>query len=1551
MITQNEINTVELSTTKKDFIQIWSELLDVSKKLSNRFSPDQSNEADPVVVLLKVLTAIADKLEYNVDANILEAFMPSAAQMESMRKLTEMLGYNMKYYQSATTQVKITYKTNNNDELPSLLTIDKYTNIKDIDDSINFVTLNAAYISNDTPSTTVDCIEGELVECETDDDNIVSTLQLDDNNRYYLPETQIAENGIFITNVDNGIELEETWTKVDNLNTQPLNSKVFKFGYDSSQGLPYIQFPDDISGIIEDGIKIKYIRTNGTSGNISANVLTKLETPASWSTVENDTPDYYNVDNYTVTNPSACFNGTNIESIDEAYNNFKRTIGTFDTLVTCRDYMNKIYQMTEDEVSSTPLVSNVLVTDIRTDPNKAYTLCTFTEHGTEYKTLPRFKDGEQLIQPFDLIIYPFQAPAGLNTKDEYINSFKYDNSTLLEIQDNLENTKNIAHTIKEPDIEDLACIKNYLKLNAKINTIRKVGQIEEAEIKNNIFKAIYTNFNMRKLDFGEEIPYDTILKVISNADSRIKSVILDEPSLTTAFCTVNNVEHILTNATQTDNQEDEASNEYYNKCVLNNVLAGRIPMFNYNTDFSTSYSEKEYSPGGFEMIYPIDSSDENKIYQLKPELTISAKASAVTLQENEIVQFRRPNLRTDVTYPAYVNYYLKLNKENWTDANSVAIPATFETLESFLTSGLPLTDPSLLLYWKYYLNYPNYKIEGNSLVAEQSTSEPVLAGALQQVTITNKEDLLNTTKYKVFVTKNGNTYEPQDRQVLYNSFSSSVTLYYPVINSNTIIAWNNLIKNLKTTYLYGNDGNIDTAKGAVDLSNSLNSTWKRTGLYVQATAAKTTNIIGYCVDNMQIKYKVVETALSLTVNDDPFQKYYVQKLWTATSPNETNSEIINSEDQILSPISWHTQNGLGRSIDYIGIPANSEYQLQAGEKLLINYTQSSTDDTDQSTIYNEVYEAGTIIRPNFALVDSANYNQTHSWNKTNGFNFADKGETISGMFTLGTNEQIEIRSLINTELDRLNSNIYFERISEQPDTNGQIHFTFDDPDYTLDGVVYKTYTLKDGEYFYYTDGNKTELSYYGSGTVIMIKASKSDGSYTSPIDIYKSSTDTQVTTNDIITNGLAAAIPWRTYNLSANPIKIVEYQYTTLTKGDTLLSVTTPGSDTNTGSADTDSIQLDIDGSWKKIGTASYTIASSDGASSSKINLPTLKIDNVNWEVSSRLHVNLSPNYAQTLVSNANSTQKIILRKWNSVSEEYEPSTELKPKEVDGTFIPLSLKSNTLVQGSSTIIDVSTPKYNTSGTKLVGRDSTFKIKVFENSIPQVTNTSDTTTNLNLNNFGNNNNYTRISFSNNNTTKAYTALNCLLPKDHFGLIMFYCVFGSETDGNAAKGPYLKCNNSVTPTIYNKDAWWTTVSDGNYYLRQGINIVKITKSCTIEIYDSNNNGDILIFSNLDLVPTDATKAINPKLDYKKRSTANALAELLNDIKNIDKDFNFYYNNIPANDIIIDLNKSNTDEILSSPLSWYDKNNINNSFVISEIDANAMEDGIKIAESSRS
>ena len=73
MITKNEISSLNLSPTKKDFVQIWNELIEVASKITERWDPTSTNESDPGIVLLKVLAGIADKLNYNIDKNILEA--------------------------------------------------------------------------------------------------------------------------------------------------------------------------------------------------------------------------------------------------------------------------------------------------------------------------------------------------------------------------------------------------------------------------------------------------------------------------------------------------------------------------------------------------------------------------------------------------------------------------------------------------------------------------------------------------------------------------------------------------------------------------------------------------------------------------------------------------------------------------------------------------------------------------------------------------------------------------------------------------------------------------------------------------------------------------------------------------------------------------------------------------------------------------------------------------------------------------------------------------------------------------------------------------------------------------------------------------------------------------------------------------------------------------------------------------------------------------------------------------------------------------------------
>lgn len=666
MITKNEISSLNLSPTKKDFVQIWNELIEVASKITERWDPTSTNESDPGIVLLKALTGIADKLNYNIDKNILEAYMPTAAQMESMRKLCELVGYDIKYYQSAETKVRISYTGDVNDEEAEFpvtgLAIPKFTTITNASKDITFVTTNTidALITKATPWVEVPCIEGQISQCEsTNEYNLITLAQLDDNNRYYLPEVQIAENGIFVynahtiaTGTDATLIDGTPWTRVSNLNTQSSETRVFKFGYDSFEGRPYLAFPSDVGSLIGDGLFIYFIRTSGLNGNISARTLEVLELPTgkSW--------EGFSAEDFEVVNVDSTTNGANIESITAAYNNFKRTIGTFDTLVTCRDYMNKIYSLMN--MSNVPYVSNILVTDIRNDINNAITLCSCNEFGILYKETPLTKtvpgiassitvnddvpgvegisrlvinsapvtiSEEPLIDHFDLRLYPFKTFTQVSAGEKdlvtpYNESFTYTEHMNREIEAALADLKTCAHKLTTPVEGDLVAINNYLRLNALIATSMKVSESEAKTILTNVKVALVNAFNMRNLDFGEEIPFDSILSVIENADSRIKAVSLQEPTVLTTYSVkeqssdgatsreygivstidtttgekamVSGVQYGVGSADDPVTNEEKAK-DIYNKLVLRNILAGRASLFDYDETFIANNSEKPYT--------------------------------------------------------------------------------------------------------------------------------------------------------------------------------------------------------------------------------------------------------------------------------------------------------------------------------------------------------------------------------------------------------------------------------------------------------------------------------------------------------------------------------------------------------------------------------------------------------------------------------------------------------------------------------------------------------------------------------------------------------------------------------------------------------------------------------------------------------------------------------------------------------------------------------------------------------------------------------------------
>ncbi len=528
-------------------------------------------------------------------------------------------------------------------------------------------------------------------------------------------------------------------------------------------------------------------------------------------------------------------------------------------------------------------------------------------------------------------------------------------------------------------------------------------------------------------------------------------------------------------------------------------------MFKYNTDFAPSYAETSLTyKSGVSVKPPLElpikkpsSSDLDTIKKLELKLNINTanisdpthllESNAITLDENEVIQFKAPNFRTTITYPAYVNYYFKT--ETGKSTSTKAIPATFMKLTRYMSTHSPQEGFNA---WEEFANNSGYNFD-------------------EAAKLTSEEFNNIKTKYGQVFIKNA-----QDRYVVADTYNSETDYYVAKIagtetEARAFGSFNTWLTN-QTYYVYSDPDHHGSSKLSMGLCRCL-GTGTLNIAYVP----------GKLVDEDCFKYTYCNQAKT----DIDF--YYVQQTWTKTDDQRT-----------------HTANGLGETGSFNGVPKNGEYQLQGTDVLYINYTKTSEDDTETKTIVNKKYTANdnVVIRANFELLDSDLYHGSHSYAKKDGF---DTSWGIEGMFSLGTDQQIEIREPVNVILDEDQSKLYW--FFKTDDTSKRMVY-FCGHESSPFGVSGRTYTLQEEEYIFYTNAKETDYNYYGPGTTITL------GANTPTIFRYTSSTE--VTLEDILTYGLDAEIPWVTANLyGANKnIIITENTFLSLTEGDKLLQLT-----------------------------------------------------------------------------------------------------------------------------------------------------------------------------------------------------------------------------------------------------------------------------------------------------------------------------------------------------------------------------------------------------------
>ena len=641
-----------ISYTNKDFRSIYPELIDLVKKLTNKWDPEITNESDPGLILLKLNAIIADKNNYNIDKNILEAFPLSVTQYGNARKIYDILGYKMKWYRSATTTLSM---VSNYDDLTSLtfkspgsenIVFPIFTMFSnDSGDNVYTLTksVTASNLAKGIPQTDLPVIEGTNYAYELNGDKLITLNHLDADLRLYFKEPYIAENGIFIKNsTDNS--WDKAWIKVDNLAAETLNQKIFEFGVTPNSNICYIQFPQDIGNLIGDGLNIQYVISSGVKGNVSAKEINTCTVDIIATKQDGDSAEINLNDYINILNPDASTNGADPESLDEAYKNYKKIVGTFNTLVTCRDYENHIYNMkngTEDAVS------NIVVSDRTNDLNSIYVQ--LDEDGVNKKQFVKATYGNTTntneFTAYDLALAPLKPVSSIYDNNTFNATFELDSSTKATIEDSLQaggTVSCIQHDYIDNTKNPIVLFKNKFTVNAKILTYYKLSNEEIKDLKKQIQQALRLKYNSRKLEFGESIAYDELVNTIENSDSRIRAAIVDVPTYTT-YTSSYSGDSILDTALS----ENAAATDIY----ANMVMRGNTQLIDFNKDFNWQFGQ-------------VSAVEYDRITSITSEVTIPAGnlAAGYTLKENENIQALSPSYITTQTVSSYVRYTVTNNK-------------------------------------------------------------------------------------------------------------------------------------------------------------------------------------------------------------------------------------------------------------------------------------------------------------------------------------------------------------------------------------------------------------------------------------------------------------------------------------------------------------------------------------------------------------------------------------------------------------------------------------------------------------------------------------------------------------------------------------------------------------------------------------------------------------------------------------------------------------------------------------------------------------------------
>lgn len=360
-----EMNRLKsINYTSRDYQSIKDDLIssinDITEKWTSR------DEADPGIVLIKLMSQFGDLMSYNLDKQILEVFPNSVTQRKNAQQLYNLIGYKMKWYRSATCICNLV----NTYELGA--TLAPFTHFTTVNDQITYVNVEQVELPSNTALNGIEkqvkLVQG-IPRTPTKKPGVLVpgpnkpwhdiynfNVSASDIINYKIPirTKEIDQDHIVLIDSNN-----EQWELVDSVATQMSVSKFFELRIDEYDR-PYLYLVNYWQNFNITDFKLFYIETYGEAGQITENALLNVKTPVYSTTGPAENLKIYNVAGYIRISNEASTYGYNPETPEEAREEATKHVNTANTLVTLDDFTRAVMRLEG--------VANCLATDLTNDP-------------------------------------------------------------------------------------------------------------------------------------------------------------------------------------------------------------------------------------------------------------------------------------------------------------------------------------------------------------------------------------------------------------------------------------------------------------------------------------------------------------------------------------------------------------------------------------------------------------------------------------------------------------------------------------------------------------------------------------------------------------------------------------------------------------------------------------------------------------------------------------------------------------------------------------------------------------------------------------------------------------------------------------------------------------------------------------------------------------------------------------------------------------------------------------------------------------------------------